>query len=45
MVLRKCGLVNSYFVDKNGNIFSLQVKKIDEEVIDIGGEVQVMEPW
>ena len=33
------------FIDKNCNIFVLKVKKLDEEVIDIGREFQVLGPW
>ena len=33
------------FTDKNCNIFSLKVKKLDEEVIDIGREFQILGPW
>ena len=43
MVLRKCGLVNSWFY-RNCNISSLKVKRVDEEVIDIGREFQILGP-
>ena len=33
------------FIDKNCNIFFLKVKKLDEEVIDIGREFQILGPW
>ena len=33
------------FIDKNCNIFVLKVKKLDEEVIDIGRESQILVPW
>ena len=33
------------FIDKNCNIFVLKVKKLDEEVIDIGREFQILGPW
>ena len=45
MVLRKCGLSIYDFIDKNCNIFVLKVKKLDEEVIDIGREFQILGPW
>ena len=32
------------FTDKNCNIFSIKVKKLDEEVIDIGREFQILVP-
>ena len=42
MVLRKCGLSIHDFIDKNCNIFVLKVKKLDEEVIDIGRELKYL---
>ena len=33
------------FIDKNCNIFVLKVKKLDEEVTDIGREFQILGPW
>ena len=32
-------------MDKICNIFVLKVKKLDEEVIDIGREFQILKPW
>ena len=45
--LRKCGIANSRFLffNKNSSILVLKVRKLDDEVIDIGREFQILGPW
>ena len=33
------------FTNKNSSIFLLKVRKLDEEVIEIGREFQILRPW
>ena len=34
-----------HFSNKNSSIFVLKVRKLDDEVIDIGREFQMLGPW